>query len=547
MASNKIGDYIHFKYYNYKNYGLNTKRAKKSQSPPNPQGIFKEQKKRVKDLLKIRRNKDKTKKDLEAQINYFFNPLDKGGINPSDRQLEELQRQVIQILQNNKVNLSGVNIDWKTLQATGGKTIRLKDNEVIEIDRIQRTILGRDDQKYSTYSAVIRRIQDLIDIRDNLAKFANKTKFDEDFIASVTNLTNNYSKLIEQLQNEFKNKGGKIIRGYKNAESFGYKFKLEDDIKDLQGNVLEKRSKSFLKEMQVIIDSIKNITNTEVSGILGEYIPVISQYFAKQTLVDGLDTIFNQLNSQAGQQISQQIGSKVVGGLRSDKMLLKSKVVGQKRNPEPFRAKIGNIDMTSHYTQDKVDIILSLNKEEVKASVKNVNFNANPNITLLSGTSILKLFQDYEVFTNHYLNVTATKGREIQDEKPDPQLLQLAHETAKLTIGAHALIGGVWGQKQGSGSVSRSDIAEFFIVNNKSSATDRFKVYFTSDIIRKMEKNTKTFLNVDNFNDVVTYDNHWIGLDADYKSAYARIMRLLAQLHKFKLHVTIDSKGLSNI
>jgi len=57
--------------------------------------------------------------------------------------------------------------------------------------------------------------------------------------------------------------------------------------------------------------------------------------------------------------------------------------------------------------------------ESINTSMKNYNLsaNSNPNITILTGRNILYYLQEYNLFMNHYLNITAVLKNEFSKNK----------------------------------------------------------------------------------------------------------------------------------
>ena len=127
--------------------------------------------------------------------------------------------------------------------------------------------------------------------------------------------------------------------------------------------------------------------------------------------------------------------------------------------------------------------------------MKNINFAAAQSmgrgINIFSGTSSLNFLQDYPIFANHYLNITANLGRLAFDQAPSG-LIKQAHEEMKMTIALHALTGNVWGQSAG-GAIGKTAQAEILVVNDTSNKYGQFKVYFMSDILNTISKNLRFF------------------------------------------------------
>ena len=171
--------------------------------------------------------------------------------------------------------------------------------------------------------------------------------------------------------------------------------------------------------------------------------------------------------------------------------------------------------------------------------MKNVNFYSGK-IHILSGSSTANFIQDYPEFANHYLNITANIGR---PDRPNSNILMLAHNTFKLTLALHALMGGVIVQQKGASGLSRSEKADVFIVNDNSQK-GYFKVYFISDIIKAIAEDL-SLLSIENFKDPTQYSNNWLGdKKPDIDTAFARVGKILSQLQVQKLQMSISTSAL---
>jgi hypothetical protein len=116
-------------------------------------------------------------------------------------------------------------------------------------------------------------------------------------------------------------------------------------------------------------------------------------------------------------------------------------------------------------TEDKVDGIIEFyDGHSLTASIKNYSPHTvdTNGIGLLSGVGLLKFTQDYPTFLNHYLNITA-EHKESNDDKPTEMDLRMAHEAMQITLGAVALAGGTYSNK--NGAAVRERFADLFIIN----------------------------------------------------------------------------------
>ena len=525
----QIGNYIHYRFSHYKTSGLNYNGS----STPNPEIVFQQQRTKLLSSLPDRKaNKTAIKSTLEAQLNFFFNSNTADqtinlGFTPEEQQ--QLHNAVIKIFEQAmaslQIDLNGASIDYNNLSATGGGSVDVM-GEQVEFRNLRKNKLGGKKGKQTKESAVYRRILALKALRDSLA--ANQVS--SNFIQRVNNLESQYEELINELSQSVGGESG-IIRGKGSAI-----------LKSKSMSI--KEHGTFIQEINDLIKLTKKTTDTQVTGYLGEYIPAISQYVANMVAEKGVQECLADLNN--GNFNIDIITGRVVGDQRTRKVLQKSAVIGKKGNSSSTDAQIGDVNIRTNYTQDKVDVILDLpQNEKINASMKNINFAAaqsmGKGINIFSGTSSLNFLQDYPIFANHYLNITANLGRLAFDQAPSG-LIKQAHEEMKMTIALHALTGNVWGQSAG-GAIGKTAQAEILVVNDTSNKYGQFKVYFMSDILNAISKNLK-LITIDGLSE--NNPNWWVGELGvnNNQAAFKRVANILAHLHTQKLKVSISFDAL---
>jgi len=132
------------------------------------------------------------------------------------------------------------------------------------------------------------------------------------------------------------------------------------------------------------------------------------------------------------------------------------------------------------------------------------------------------------------------------DDKPSSIDVAEAHRLMRLTIAAHALAGGLLGKRKDNGAIEHSQKAEILLVNDNSSKRG-FRVYFVSDLINKIIQNID-LITIDGYNNP-TWDNKWVSngmtgrMGKSVEAGFRRSMNVIAQMHKMKINVSIDSKA----
>lgn len=522
----KLGSYIHFGYHNYLANGDRTNNG----SNPQILSIIQTHQVALKKVLpaKNQQEKEKIKSYLEEQLNFFFAPGNKVlEMGYSIEDAEKIQKLIEQIFEkaisNLGMNTENTIINYSNLSAKGGG-VTLSSGQYVDLKRERENKLGGKTGYRTTYSAIVRRMQTLLAVRDSLS--GAKEGIDKTFIDKVSTLEDKYKEVYAEIKKLSDSYGG-VQTGFaqKKQNARGI-FKMNET------------QKNFVDEIQKLLDLTKQITNTAITGALGEYIPAITQYIYQQLEDKTVDELLDNFDNMVGNATQNVVGWKT-----SRKALLKDKVSSKKDNKHSTDAQIADVPVRANYTQDKVDVELELpDHQKINASMKNVNLFAG-NIKVLTGTSTLNFLQDYPSFGNYYLNVTANNGRFSNDSAPASEI-QRAHDLAKLTIALHALIGGVWGEDKETGLIGKTPAAEILVVNNTAGKTGNFKIYFMSDLLDKIEKNLD-LVKIEGWDGVRTYDNTWLKpYNPNINSALARSAQVLAQLHTEQLKVSISPKTL---
>lgn len=512
----KVGNYIHYRYESYLRSGLNIY----GDNPPSPQTVFAAQRQKLlKDVLNRRADKEKAniKTSLESQLNFFFNPQAIGavqfGYTPQESQA--LQEKIISLCQEALGNLSVADIDWSTLKvkANGIKNVGIGRGELYEeFRKIRETRLGREGQGATTAVALSRRLKALMDLRDSLGVDLVDGTLDAQFVARMNKFQQDYEIIIKDLV--------QVSNGVTKQTSLGLT-KKKIAITD--------KNENFIRELQELIDDTKQMTMQQINGLLGEYIPVLTQAVLSNVANKGLEDTLENLS------FSQDLLIPVWGGKKSHKGLVSSNVITKGRNINDLTVETTILDIPVKVgnTFDKVDIQLQIpDATPINASVKNVRNRSK--IEVLDGRSSLEFLQSYPEFANHYLNITA-----MHPYDPDTYVQQ-AHDTMKLTIALHALAGGDWAKASGSNAFSVNPMAEVFVINRLG----RFEVYFMSDILENVANNLD-LIDIEGLNSVRRWENEYVGQTPMIKAAYRRIANLLAQLHLQQLKVSIKTSALT--
>ena len=505
-----IGDYVHYSYEHFQKYGINQIGDDTGvNGEALAHNVFESQRKQM--LAEVRKREQLRNYDIKAieeQLNFFYGPNQEGLRGDiTDEDIEKMHSAIQQYMGD---KLSGVNIDYNTLSSAvqeGNMALveqKMKDKTNTELlKKIQnlgsRSAIGQGS--YTTKKAIGERISALVQLRASfgatpptgLKRLANQIdKLQKDFDAICAMAPN------EQIV--------KLGRGYRNNRSF------VNQLNELMSSFTTGSSTLHGEYAEAVIVLTNYMVNTGAAKETANLLRVLQEGTSTQR-VAGQDRSRNAL-------LTSHFNTDFV-----DMNLVTQNSVYQLKQ----RDGAGNMFM-GRATQDKVDVWIDVEGISVPASVKNYNMgNLSMDVHLLSGSSVLQLIQEFEDFTNYYLNVMASHP----DSSPNKSLVNQANFAIKMTVLLKALEGGI------ITADGRSDQADIFIINDNS--VGRFRVYLLSDILDKVEHNLN-LLKTGSLDEVTTLSNKYIGNVNDRMSAMTRISNLLMELHQMKLDVAIKKE-----
>lgn len=554
----KVGEYIHYKYSDYLKYGLNSSGKEKNF---NPIDALNTQRNRILHDKFLNQTVSKgKKKQIEEQINFFFSlennkhaflDTSYAQIMPQIQEFaEKLAYQTAQSL--TAVDLSKYIIDYtsgKVITSESQGSITFKDKEVqqrfsnlLNSSNLLTTKNGRS-KEYATVWQINERIKALLDLRNHAQEWMETSDVNgQKFLDQLNKIMIDYEEVVKDIEKaaEIEAREDSKIAKYK---GIGY---------DLRGIYSEKRIyandskiKSFAEALQGLLDKTKQVSAVYAQGVLGEVIPIVSQYlwqnFQSATAKDISTFIKDNLtNQEINIDLINTLKSQIVGKQRSKKVGLTDYILAPKSKNEIKQVQLGKMKLKVSATQDKVDIILDLNQPSggvMSASVKAVGMRKNINI--LSGHDLLKYIQDYPEFVNHYLNITARIGV-IEGGEPGYSTYRKAHNTMLLTIAMRALSGGVMALDN-NGQSFRSAQTPYIIVNNVNTSAKGYKIYYISELLQKIKSNIDLF-NLEGYEEVKLWENRWVGDINEHSrtNALRRITQILSQLQAEDLRASIS-------
>lgn len=510
-----IGNYVHYSAEKYLKYGID---IPDYEIRGNNYGL-REAEASFQRQWNLLRKKAKTsmkeaeRQYLETQLNYFFNPHDSKYLNTLGIGSEDttaFYNSVIQLVQQCAGKaLNKARVNFNDLGAYVQSSSLTSD---FQLQSQLNHYRGLSENK-TTWNAIIKRMENLMVYRDSI--LTNRSKRAQDLVHRIQKLEEEYQMILKRVTEISQMPSEAVERR---------QYLLQKNYFNSQG---------FIKELNEIIRETKTISNKRALGYLGEVTPLAIQYVLENNITKVTSSVVSDF--QTSIKAIQHKGSEVsVKYVDSSKFISSWK---QRQGKEKFNFAEKEVAMS--WTQNKVDIdITTLSGNKIPASVKNIS-DLDDSINILKGTSILKYAQDYPIFTNHYLNITA----DHLDGGFNSQIEEKAHNLMKMTIGVGALAGGIL-QKNKDGSIRHGQMAEIFIVNTHGTGKGAYKVYYISDIIDAFLKDP-SLLDIKDFNKIKYWDNNWSGDQTpSYSRAWRRIAEILGDLNAFELNAQISKKAL---
>lgn len=520
----QLGNYIHWRYRNYKTSGTSYNGNNK---PPSPSVLVNNLKKDIMTFAKVNTPIPKaTLQQIANRLNVYYGENYNNVQGLSAEQRQQIINAFINYIEQQGHNLSNINIDASNLSAI----------KVVGKGKSSSATKGKLlSETGKTYlDAIYRRIQ-LLHERVNQGMVANS-----DIVNQINNLDKQFTTIFSNAQD------------------------MIDKINGNSGQVLNipiqfppySEQQNFVSQLNNLLFITSIADDKQTMGLLAEYMTAVMMEFVENNLQENfqefIDNIPNILNS-----------GKIVGHNRVANIVDIERVYGATQGTRKSVSNKGaTINWSSigkdgkridyKYVQDKVDVqveLPSLLNIQLPASIKNIGSKSNL-IHLLKGSSLIKYLQLYPDFGNHYLNITANIGRSKKDDlKVAEADLALMHQGMLMALGTHALAGGLLRVSQ-SGSVYRAGGAEILVLNRRGAMSGEFQVYDVGSIVQELLNDPANLLVVNgdlNASTPKQWLNPYIFTGRRFTIAgagYLRCLKILQQLHSAQLEVSLKTFAL---
>ena len=472
-----IGDYIHLNAANYNKYGIN-KYGEESREQYN----FKKQKENINTRLQA--SKIKNQKQLEQALESILSTED-----TSENNAAAIRNEIERILNERFAETMG-KIDWNT----GNITANLQRAK----DITTKSIETNSKQQSIELKSIMTRIRAIEQARDSIT---SKEKQSE--------LTAKINQIYKELN--------LILTGAQRG--------MITKLKNTNINKLQNRRIDFNNNTQNLITTINSILKTYAAvpainlqkGDLFEYAIALAPAVAKINAGENIDEYMKQLEKQ------------VSGGDRS------RVIIDFDKNNFTEHLNLKQLEMKGYVvsestktaysygtSQEKIDVRLEWEGENLAISAKNVNLKSPNGIHILSGSSLLYLLQDEGTdFVNHYLNIVATHEDNVKINAD----IAGAHEVMKYTLLFKALSGQTFGREG----------ATLFIVNDNTS-NGGVHIFDIKGLVNKASDNLEAFTSItSNGQDIAALQIN----NARKKTYSDRITAFIAEVHKQKISASL--------
>lgn len=519
---NTIGSYIHARLARYQKLGIDRYYGRSNTlSPSSVVSKINAQRNKLKSISNL---ETKTEKDaIKTELTNYLNKIFTGG--KSD--YSDFQKNLYSALEKDLIEQYGKNVRKINFENLDVDKIVVK--ELNQFEKELDIIRKRADRTQLRASTVAKRLILINKYADYLSK--------EIATAESIKKANAMAKQVEKFTNELKNlvniqgKTKNILQTLVNDNTNKYMLKFNNP-----------KENNLIDEVNVYI---KELTYSVVTHQKGDLFEAALAGFNAQ--------IASLTGAAVEEAITDAIKQHKVGSNRSKSVYLSSNFF---TTPKNWKKDFKNGDIEMGFSQDKTDVTISLdtiiNKNlkhlEANISAKNVNLskNAFPTISLVSGTPLLYLFQEFgnNDLINHYLNLTLPH---IDDgtknvRKISSSSIAAARISMKQAIFLQAV----------KGVGDKHKTVDFIVINNNTSnKKNSFYILTIDEILRKAYKDINNISvlnqNDEKFESGFKLTNPWQEPDYnDLNAAEARIAEILAELHRQKIYVSIRKSVIKN-
>lgn len=534
-----IGDYVHFHAINYDIYGI----SRIGNPSISAENALINSHEKLKRLVQQQAQGKKVKTDeISTFLTQFVYPPNDGNydwssINSMNQQLFEASKQELQRALDEKYSGFEVLLNNLSLKGYGSEVDKLMAQlQKYQGVGVQKQGAIRRSNLESLINNTLKNVQTGL---EELKKQVQAQRLPvKEINAKITDLKHLGNKLSAGLQKYNNENRGLVYFRYNQGQG-----NLNPLGRALQE--LNKFAKVNLTPTKKDFGDLAEMAFAYALSVAGRKIDATVDDLTYKTLVEKTGAVTGGQRSKTFVQgFSQYVDLELVNAEINEIMLNNAKAnnADTKKLHAPYKIeKNGTVLQSINETQDTVDISVTLENDEfletennkikqLNASIKNVA-NLKAGVHVLGGSPLLNVLQlGTPDFINHYLNILALQANSITAKNN----LKDYQTEVKYMSGVRAL-SGIRGMD--TGGIKYSDA---IIINDR--ASKHVYVWETNDLLDQLDKLQKIseVIQIESGGLPSSLNNQWKG-NKKYstESAIGRISYLIAQLHQYKLFVTL--------
>lgn len=544
--STGIGDYIHYKRWNYTHYGLANNDGQKmgnaNQYSSLAQSAYNESHKKLQSMYINQRN-SAFAKTLQNQMNEIrkglANPTNTNGLNSNftQKDYEEAQKRLSEAIGDKLDNFIWFfdTIDLDSLVSMSKEQIRsyLKRYRGTKY----KDSSGQSSENKVIYKATIRRRM------DGLVNALRKLyKAESQILANPMTNEKTLKKILSQIQtvkDEYK-KMEFILSNFINTN----KIDLNEKLSYKQGIF---SVKDLMQDFNKVIRGL-TITSTSESAMAGEYAVAELGYMVINKATNIKKDLLHQFvvgDIQKQQEI--KFGNNIKMSVMKDEINTYTDKKGKQYIGGTWQYPLGNggnhVLVTS--TAQTVDVSIpiedgnevakELGIDALNMSVKNYSSDINGNflhgIKIIETSLLETLMLSTANFANHYLNILGSHNTSKDPDFIDNGLIDIYTDYIRLALAVRGLLGA-------RGLDQNGDLANFFVLNDKT--RKEFTILSIGHILDTLDNLSykEGLLDYENIPVNLSNKNIWVTGKYDMSKAQQRIISMLGAIHRIKIKVS---------
>lgn len=547
--SDKIGNYIHYHFSNYLRYGTSIKEHNAQESSS---AAFRQIKNDMKTYVINNRNEEDDAQYIEDYLNFYYTQT-----TTQNTQFLKGYSNIFESAKNTLIQRAeeffrqqGLRFDPKTMTVFSAT----KDFSHVSLDDMniasKFSKLGQGSTKVSTFKAIQKAYFEFKQIYDNLDKLDNRTQDEQNFIEAFNQLNNKFERLIGFLQFDQEDSSVSSSNWNSNVnKKLGVLTSMSGGRRGFSG--------SFVDELNQIGQLFVIKASSYYNGKVDEYFNAIYEFLVTQgekafqmSFEELMKAVESPISGMHSRVVGHQQGTYV---LKADNFAIGTLAENNRtsNNNVSYMTKIGDLELSLNAVDQKTDLMITMpDMTEIPVSMKHYATKNLNNISLQSGSNLFKFLQDYPIFTNHYLNLTAQHFTGWGSAKSE--LIGGAGEIAQQYVwtimAIKSLVGGLTVLSKGSENISQGLKNPYLILNNSG----KYKVYSTRNIAKELTQRIdkiRDYVRIDTnnqkFNHQVTdiWTNAWQkGYDdpPNISSAFSRISVLMQEVASINYDVQLN-------